>query len=59
MRVNTDLLPDFFGEVVYNFVPWDCRILCDQLGAARDIFKREQTLDDGVRFGFLNRPDAH
>ncbi len=31
----------------------------DQLRAARGIVKREQTLDDGVGFGLLNRMDAH
>jgi hypothetical protein len=34
-------------------------MLRDQLSAARGVVKREQALDDGVRFGFLNRPDAH
>jgi hypothetical protein len=34
-------------------------MLQDQLGAALGVVKREQALDDGIRFGFLNRPDAH
>jgi hypothetical protein len=59
MRVNANLLPDFFGKGIYNFIPCNCRIFRDQLGAAQGVVKREQALDDGVRFGFLNRPDAH
>jgi hypothetical protein len=34
-------------------------MLRDQLGAARGVVKLEQALDDGIRFGFLNRPNAH
>jgi hypothetical protein len=59
MRVNANLLPNSFGENVYNFIPCNCGILRDQLGAAWGVVEREQTLGDGVRFGFLNRPDAH
>ena len=59
MRVNADLLPNFFGEGVYNFIPCNRRMLHDQLGAALGVVKREQALDDGIRFGLLNRPDAH
>jgi hypothetical protein len=59
MRVDADFLPNFFGEGVYNFIPRSCRMLRDQLSAARGVVKPELALDDGIRFGFLNRPDAH
>src|ERR1700678_673840 len=59
MRIDANFLPNPLGEDGYDFLPRRTRVLCDQQSAADGILKREQALDDGIRFGLLNRLDAH